>query len=197
MPRYFACFIFLGLAARVFGQAVAPATPPQVYYPGQVHDPPVVTAAFRAFFVEIMAVESLADKLKAQGKDDSTTRTAIQKAAKLTDSEASLLKAVAGQCNPDYDAEAARGRQVVTSLRQQYPGTTSVTAPSAVTQQLSALAAQRSAVISGCMQQLGAGMGSGRFGILRTYVLARVGSKQMHSSLPPDATFSAAPVPKH
>ncbi len=56
-----------------------------------------------------MALESEADKLKAQGKDDTAVRRAIQKDARLSDQEASLLKQVARQCNAASDAEIIAG----------------------------------------------------------------------------------------
>jgi hypothetical protein len=142
-----------------------------------------------------MAMESLADRVKAQGKDDTATRAAVQKAAQLTDQEAVLLKQVAQQCNSDYDAETARGVSAVTDLRKQY--LSSSASPAAIAQQISALEAQRAAVIGGCMQELETGMGFKRFLVLRGYVGAHVvgNVKHVDMNLQPGAGV-ASPIPQ-
>jgi hypothetical protein len=174
-------------APPVFGQTAAPA-------PGQAPSYPAKeTAGFRAYFVHIMAIESLADQLKAQGKDDTTVRGAIQKAAHLSDQEASLLKQVAQQCNAAYAVQTALGTNAVNSLRQQYPPVAGAPPPAAVTQQIAALEAQRTAIVAGCMQQLQTGMGHAHFGYLDLYVLAHVGSKLKQGSRPPGAQGAALP----
>jgi hypothetical protein len=174
-------------APPVFGQTAAPA-------PGQAPSyPDKDIAGFRAYFVQVMAIESLADQLKAQGKDDTTVRGAIQKAAQLSDQEAGLLKQVAQPCNAAYAAQTALGTSAVYSLRQQYPPVAGASPPAALTQQLAALEASRTAIISGCMQQLQTGMGRARFGYLDLYVLVRVGSKLKQGSLQPGAQGAAIP----
>jgi hypothetical protein len=197
MPRSFpwavAAPAFLFCAFPVFGQAPAPG--PSVAYPGQSPFTGLAIKGFRAYFVQIMEIESAADQLKAQGKDDSVLRGTIQKAATLTDRETSLLKQIAGQCNNDYDAETAQAMQAVNSLKQQNPGTTAATAPPEVTQQLAALEAKRTAIVAGCMLSLKAGMGNARFNGLSLIVLVRIGSKLKQGNLQPGATFSPAPVP--
>jgi hypothetical protein len=171
----------------VFGQNAAPV-------PGRTPSyPPKETAGFRAYFAQIMAIESLADRLKAQGKDDTTARGAIQKDAGLSAQEAGLLKEVAQQCNADYAAQTAVGTSAVNSLRQQYPPVAGAPSPPAVTQQLAALEAQRTAIVAGCMQQLQTAMGHVRFGYLDLYVLVRVGRKLKQGSLPPGAQGAALP----
>jgi hypothetical protein len=80
-----------------------------------------------------MALESLADRVKAQGKDDTAMRATIKNAAKLTDQEADLLKQVARHCNTDYDTETARGTSTVKDLRKQYQSGS--VSPAALSQQ--------------------------------------------------------------
>jgi len=171
----------------LFAQAIVATNVPAPAFPAKE------TAGFRAYFVQVMAVESLADQLKSQGEDDTIARGAIQKAAQLTDQEASLLKVVAQQCNAAYDAQTSAGISAVNTLKQQYPPVAGVTPPVAVTQQLAALEAQRTAIIAGCMQQLQTGMGTNRFLHLDLYVLVHVASKLKHGSLQPGAQGAAAP----
>jgi hypothetical protein len=140
-----------------------------------------------------MEIESLADRLKAQGKDDTTVRGVIQKDANLSGQEASLLKQVAQQCNTAYAAQTAAGTSAVSSLRQQYPPVAGAPRPAAVTQQLAALEAQRAAIVAGCMQQLQTGMGHDRFFNLDLYVLVHVASKLKQGSLQPSAQGAAFP----
>lgn len=175
------------LSRPAFGQTPLPA-------PGQVPSySSVETEGFRAYFVQIMDLESLADQLKAQGKDDTAVRGAIQKDARLTDQETSLLKQVAQQCNAADRAQATASMGVAASLRQQYPPVAGTTPPTAVSQQLAALEAQRAGVISGCMQQLKGGMTHARFGYLDLYVLVHVASKLKHGAVPPGAKGAATP----
>jgi hypothetical protein len=171
--------ILLVCVVPVFGQTTTPL------YPAPE------TTGFRFFFVQVMAMESLADRVKAQGKDDTATRAAVQRAAQLTDQEAALLKQVAQQCNADYAAETARGTSAVNNLRTQAQNA-SVTA-AAVSQQISALEAQRASVIGACMQALETGMGFTRFLVLRGYVGAKVAVK--HVDVVPQPGTHGAPSP--
>lgn len=165
----------------VFGQAITPL------YPAPE------TTGFRFFFIQVMSMESLADRVKAQGKDDTATRAAVQKAAQLTDQEAGLLKQIARQCNTDYEAETARGTGAVNDLRKQAQNG-SVSA-AAISQQLNTLEAQRAAIIGGCMQQLEIGMGFKRFLALRGYVGAHVEGNIKHVDVVPKAGAQGAPPP--
>jgi hypothetical protein len=187
-PTILLLSVSLLCAASVFGQAVAPASAEQApIYPAKE------TAGFRAYFVEITRIESLADNLKAQGKDDTTVRGAVQKTARLSSQEVNLLKQVAQQCNAAYAAQAAAAISAVNSLKQQYPPVAGVSSPTAVTQQLTALEAQGTAIIAGCMQQLEAGMGRARFGYLDLYVLTHIASKMKQGNLAPGAQGAAVP----
>jgi hypothetical protein len=144
-------------------------------------------------FVQFMQTQALADQLKAQGKDDTKVRTAIQKSAQLSDQETSLLNQVAQQCNASYDAATSAGVAAVDNLRAQYPPVPGAALPAVLTQQVAALEAQRTAIIAGCMQQLQAGMANTRFGHLVLYVLVNIVSHMQQGNLQPGSQGAAAP----
>ena len=176
------------LALGVFGPVPAADT-------GQA--PPSFPAkdisGFRAFFLQVTVLDSLADRLKAQGKDDNAVRGAIQKDARLTAQETSLLKEIAPQCNAAEAAQASSNSTVISGLRQQYPPVAGTAPPAAVTQKLAALQAQRDAIIAGCIQQLKVGMGTERFLHLDLFVLVHVAGKQKQVQLQPPVQGTAAP----
>jgi hypothetical protein len=77
--------LLAGLASAAFCQG------PEVKPMAQVPD----YAMYDAFFFRVMALDQQADKLAAQGKDGSFTRSTVQRQASLTIQEESALKAIA------------------------------------------------------------------------------------------------------
>lgn len=134
---------------------------------------------FRYFFLHVTAADSVADTLRAKGKDDRFARTAIRSEANLTNREIEIVKATAQRCNADYGAETALGMAEVGDLRRQYPPPSqgSSQPPPQVAQRINALDQRRDAVIAGCIQNLKAQMGERRFRALHDWVLRAEGPK--------------------
>jgi hypothetical protein len=157
------------LALSCFGQAAVqssnasaaanPALPDSTY--------------FRFFFIHVARLQSAADALKAQGKDDSAMRRLLANRALLTNQEFSLLVGVAAGCNSAYSAASKSGVAATKQLVQPYPNASAL--PPTVLQQISNLEAQRVEVITGCMANLQSQMGSSRYQVLRDFVVASEG----------------------
>lgn len=175
------------LSSHLFGVAVFGQVPAPPRYP------PIEIRGFRAYFVRVAAIESLADQLKGEGKDDTAVRRTIQDDAGLSDQETTLLKQVAQQCNAAYSVHSAAAASVVSGLRQQYPPSSGRPAPPAVTRQLAALEAEGSAIIAGCMQQIAEWMGPARFGYFRGYVALSVARNLKQGAVPPSAKGTSDP----
>jgi hypothetical protein len=143
--------------------------------PALGQSPPPATALpdstiFRFFFIHVMALETAADRLKAQGLEDDSMRQKLASEAALTGKEAALVKDVARSCNTDYESASRAAVAVARDLQKQYPNR--ATAPPSVAAQVSALEAQRAQVITNCIETLQAGMPPSRFQMLHDWVVA-------------------------
>jgi len=70
----------------------------------------------------------------------------------LTNREEVLLKRLARQCNASYAAESRSGVAVIGALKQQYPNPSQ--APAETVERIANLEAQRTRIITACMQEL-------------------------------------------
>jgi len=106
--------------------------------------PPGLTQeqVFRSFFLHVAATETAAAEMRAKGLNDQYMRAEIRSSIRLTNSEDSIVKTVARNCNTDYATETQAGMAAVRQLREQYPSPSQ--APPEVAQQLAALEQQRS-----------------------------------------------------
>lgn len=114
------------------------------------------TTAFRFFFLHVISVEATADKLREAGKSDGRARAYFRMRIGLTNREEELLKRLARQCNASYAAESHGGAAIIAALKQQYPDPSQ--APAETVEQVANLEAQRTRVITTCMQELQEGM---------------------------------------
>jgi hypothetical protein len=169
-----AAAVMLSCFAQTTAQTALPTLPDSTY--------------FRFFFIHVARLQSAADALKAQGKDDSAMRRLMANKALLTNQEFALLVSVAASCNTAYSAASKSGVAATKKLVQPYPNASAL--PLAVLQQISNLEAQRGQIITSCMANLQAQMGPPRYQVLRDFVVASEGPniKQASSAavtLPP------------
>src|SRR5262245_4598287 len=71
------------------------------------------TVVFRFFFIRVGFLESIGDRQAAAGKDARGSRTEIQRLARLTDSETSLVREIAVSCNAEIDSFYSRTKTEV------------------------------------------------------------------------------------
>jgi len=127
---------------------------------------------FRFFFIHVMSVESAADNLKANGRDDTAARSKFRDAAKLTDAEAELLKSTAARCNEDLETHArTEVAAAVQNIKAQHPGILRASdLPPAAAAQLNAVQARHEKIVADHVQALKSALGPDRFQKLYEFV---------------------------
>lgn len=133
--------------------------------PAQAAPPLTDATVFHFFFIHVMQLERAADRLHAQGKDDTYMRRKLASDAALTGAEATLVKNVASACIANYNATAQGGRGALQATRGQPP-------TPAVLQQIQAIETQLNQVTTSCIETLQSGMPSYRFQMLHDWVIA-------------------------
>ena len=133
---------------------------------------PSDSVLFRFFFLHVASVESIADNLKASGKNDLAARSKFARDAKLTEVEASLLKDVARRCNSGLEAHTRNEvAPAVQNLRAQNPAASRASAlPPPAAAQLKELDRQHERIVTDHVQELKSAMGPERFQKLYEYV---------------------------
>lgn len=141
---------------------------------------------FRFFFIHVMSVESAADNLKANGRDDTAARSKFRDAAKLTGAEAELLKSVAGRCLADLEAHArTEVAAAVQNIKAQHPGILRASdLPPAAAAQLDAVQARHEEIVADHVQALKSALGAGRFQKLYEFVRGTEAPRIKEGSIP-------------
>jgi hypothetical protein len=120
---------------------------------------------YRVFFQQATVWQNFAAKESAQGVSNGPASLHYQNAAGLTNAEDATLKSIAADCMTAVSAiESQR-----TQLTAPYPPGKGPL-PAAVLQQLIALDAQKSAILSSHIQQLQSAFAPARFQLLDAYV---------------------------
>lgn len=114
---------------------------------------------YHFFFTRVMFLQDQADKVKAQGLDDSTLRHLVLREANLTTQQESALNAIAS----DWRAQNALLLKSITVLAS--AGQRGATSP-----QLQALHAASSHLVLDHLNQLQVAFGAGNFCLLDLYV---------------------------
>ncbi len=165
MSRVLVLAVVLGAGLAAVTAQVSPQVP-------AIQAGPSDYLLFRFFFIHVMSVESAADNLKANGRDDAAARSKFRDAAKLTDAEAELLKSVAARCNADLEAHArTEVAAAVQNVKAQYPGVARASElPPAAAAQLNAVQARHEKIVADHVQALKSGLGPDRFQKLYEFV---------------------------
>lgn len=188
MERFITFCVFVVLLLRIPANAAPQSLPMSAPH---LHPPATAAEAglsdyllFHFFFEHVVAVEAAADRLRAAGKSSSSAaaRSHFKNIAKLTETEASLMKEIAQNCHDDYAAANKSLAASVKSIGAQYPPGTPK--PAAATQQLADLENQREQVVTGYMQRLQSGMGAARFQKFYSFVLNTEAPRIHHRTLP-------------
>lgn len=115
------------------------------------------------FMLRVVWLETQANNLKAQGKDDTFLRSYIKLQAGLTTSEESSLKSISA------DSQAQ-----TTAIMNSAKALVAAGAIPATSQQVQALLSQRQQIVVNHMSQLQAAFGSARYAVLDAYVRQNV-----------------------
>jgi len=130
--------------------ASSPATPPaRVFYD--------------QFMFRVNWLQTQANNLKAQGKDDSFMRSYMQRSAGLTTQQAASLNAIAADCQAQTQA-----------LVGQIKALAGTAMTSAISQQVQSLLSQRQQAVIDHMSQLQTAFGAAQYAALDSFVHATV-----------------------
>lgn len=120
---------------------------------------------YHAFFVQVVAVDKVADIQEQAGKNVDELRTRIQKAAGLTDSEGKSFREIAKDCIQKLDEQRERIKAILDQRRAAAPAS-----PSQLTKsEMAQYGAESRQTVSDHIEQLKAALGDASFAKLDAY----------------------------
>lgn len=153
---------------------------PQTALRAQEHaDAPPRWVVYTAYFEHVDFLESVANSLRAKGKDDKQARTQVRREAGLTEAEEVIVKDVA--LRTLRRQQAARDER--TAVRKSYPTEAWVarTVPSEIAKKIKDLYLVEMSAPEEAVAELRQGLGAARFSLLDAYVNTR--KSNMHYSV--------------